>query len=148
MAVIAAIPTVAQVQPLLAAAGLPTDDLDEAPGLRLFGLRRDDGGWIGVVGLQPLDGAALLRSLAVIPAERGRGVGGQLVAAAEAHAAQAGWHDLYLLTTDAAAFFAGLGYAVIARDEAPVAVRRTRQFMQLCPASAQLMRKRLRAARA
>lgn len=140
-------PTPAQVQQLLAEAGLPTEDLDDAPGLRLFGLRRDDGQWMAVVGLQLLDAVALLRSLAVAPAECGRGIGARLVATAEAQARRSGRQVLYLLTTGAAAYFERLGYEAVAREEAPEAIRRTRQFTQLCPASAQLMRKRLGVAR-
>ncbi len=136
-------PSLEQAEELLVQAGLPTEDLADAPGLQLFGLRHDDR-WIGVVGVQPLDGAALLRSLAVAPAQRGQGRGAALVAAAEAYANASGWAELFLLTTGAAAFFRRLGYEAISRDDAPAALRATRQFAQLCPATAQVMRKRLR----
>lgn len=135
-------PTIAQACGLLAEAGLPTDDLADAPGLRLFGIRRGDR-WTGVVGLQPLEEAALLRSLAVAPLERGQGDGAALVAAAEAHAVRSGWRELYLLTTGAAAYFSRLGYQSISREQAPPMLRATRQFAELCPATAQIMRKRL-----
>lgn len=135
-------PSLEQVTPLIAEAGLPTDDLADAPGLRLFGIRRDEQ-WIGVVGLQPLDGAVLLRSLAVAPQARGRGAGAALVSVAESHSVAGGWREIYLLTTDAAAFFARLGFEAVPRDAAPAALRMTRQFAQLCPAHAQVMRKRL-----
>lgn len=137
-----AAPTLAEAAPLLAAAGLPTDDLAEAAGLRLFGIRHEQR-LVGVVGVQPLDGAALLRSLAVAPGERGGGKGAGLVATAEAYARSSGWNELYLLTTDAAGYFRRLGYETMSRDQAPAAVRGTRQFAALCPASAQLMHKRL-----
>lgn len=135
-------PTLGEARPIIAAAGLPTDDLADAAGLILLGRQRDSR-LIGVVGLQPLNGAALLRSLAVSPTERGRGLGAALVAAAEAYATRAGWRDVYLLTTDAAAFFGRLGYRSIAREDAPVSLRATRQFAGLCPATAQVMRKRV-----
>lgn len=58
---------------LLAASDLPTNDLPD-PAIDLF-LAYDDGALVGVVGLQPCsDGDGLLRSLAVVPARRGRGV--------------------------------------------------------------------------
>jgi N-acetylglutamate synthase-like GNAT family acetyltransferase len=137
-----ATPSLAQAVQLLRQAGLPTEDLADAPGLRLLGVRRD-GGWIGVIGVQPLDGAALLRSLAVAPSERGRGQGTALVAAAESLAVESGWRQLYLLTTGAAAFFGRLGFEVISREQAPAELRATRQFAQLCPATALVMCKRL-----
>ena len=142
MHIAAQAPTLQQSRLLLAEAGLPTDDLADDPELRLLGIQHD-GRWIGVVGLQPLDGAALLRSLAVAPAERGHGAGAALVAAAEAQAVASGWHELFLLTTAAAGFFERLGYQGLSRAEAPAALRATRQFAQLCPATAQVMRKRL-----
>jgi N-acetylglutamate synthase-like GNAT family acetyltransferase len=138
-------PTLQQAARLLAEAGLPTDDLADEPGLCLFGIERD-GRWVGVAGVQPLEGAALLRSLAVAPAERGYGAGAALVAAAERHAAACGWLDLFLLTTGASGYFERLGYRSIARGEAPAALRATRQFAQLCPVTAQVLRKRLEGA--
>jgi N-acetylglutamate synthase-like GNAT family acetyltransferase len=44
-------------------------------------------------------------------------------------------------TTDAAPFFDWLGFAPVSREAAPDALRRTRQFSALCPASAVLMRR-------
>lgn len=134
--------TVEQAVPLLAAAGLPTDDLFDDPALCLFGLR-EGGRWIAVVGMQPLDDDVLLRSLAVSGEARGRGVGAALVAAVEARAAGEGRRAVYLLTTGAAGFFSRLGYLAIERQTAPPALRAARQFAQLCPASAQLMYKQL-----
>jgi len=134
--------TVEQAAPLLAAAGLPTDDLGDDPALRLFGIR-EDGRWIGVVGMQPLDDAVLLRSLAVRSEARGRGAGAALVAAVERQALRQGRCAVYLLTTGAAEFFGRFGYLAIDREAAPPALRATRQFAQLCPASAQVMCKPL-----
>ena len=135
-------PSLHRARELLAEAGLPTEDLADDPRLRLFGLNDRDR-LIGVVGVQPLDGAVLLRSLAVAADARGRGAGALLVAAAEGHARQSGWRDVYLLTTGAAAYFVRRGYHAISRSEAPASLRATRQFAQLCPASATVMHKRL-----
>jgi len=135
-------PSLPQARELLAETGLPTDDLAEDPRLRLFGLHDGDR-LVGVVGVQPLAGAALLRSLAVAAGARRRGAGTLLVAAAEDHARRSGSRDVYLLTTDAEAYFARCGYRTVSRDEAPASLRATRQFAQLCPASAVVMRKRL-----
>jgi N-acetylglutamate synthase-like GNAT family acetyltransferase len=51
--------------------------------------------------------------------------------------------DLYLLTTDADAYFDRHGFAVIDRDEAPAAIKSTQQFAELCPDSAIVMHRRV-----
>jgi amino-acid N-acetyltransferase len=97
----------------------------------------------GVVGLEIYGNDALLRSLAVDPAARGRGCAGALVAQAEQYAQQRGVRRIYLLTTSAADFFARLGYKRLERDEAPGAIRTTSEFAALCPASSVFMVKEL-----
>jgi N-acetylglutamate synthase-like GNAT family acetyltransferase len=141
---------------LLEAAGLPTADLQPAPAGHFLVARADDpdhravgaGGAVGVVGAIGVEAHGphgLLRSLVVDPAWRGRGVGSELVAAAEQHARAVGLQSLTLLTQSASAFFAGHGYAVIARAMAPVALLATPQFAALCPASSTCMTKTLHA---
>ena len=130
------------VRELLRAANLPFEDVTADPDLHFFGSRQG-GQWRGVVGVQLIDAAALLRSLAVASVARGRGTGRELVAMAEAFARNAGRRDVYLLTTDAADFFVRLGYQVIDRAQAPQPLRTTQQFAQLCPASARLLHKTL-----
>lgn len=132
-----------EVAALLRTAGLPTADLDTgtAP-VRLFGQRRH-GVAVAVVGLERYGEAALLRSLVVAPARRGDGLGRELVAFAEQWAANAGVRRLYLLTTDAGAYFRRLDYVDVAREQAPPAIASTTQFAQLCPASAALLSKTL-----
>ena len=131
------------VAALLDAHGLPTEDLT-ADMLPDFVVAETAGTPCGVVGLQRAGDVALLRSLAVVHDARGLGLGAALVAEAEARAAAAGVTALYLMTTDAAAFFARLGYAPIARAEAPAGIRATAQYSTICR-SATLMRKPLSA---
>ena len=80
-----------------------------------------------------------------------------MVAALEIEALAAGAQRIWLLTMDAAPFFARLGYAESARDKAPAAIQATEQWRLLCPATAVAMckplprptqRKRRRALRA
>lgn len=135
-------PSLAQVRQLVGAADLPTDDLSSADLGHFFGAgTRDD--VRGVVGLELLGDAALLRSLAVVAEARGAGYGRALVVAAERHAAGLGVRSVYLLTTTAADFFARLGYRRVERESAPTAVQGTREFAALCPASATCMVKQL-----
>jgi amino-acid N-acetyltransferase len=130
------------VQRLVAAAGLPTEDLADADLSHFFGYGSREKP-IGVVGLEVFDGEALLRSLVVEPSERGAGGGRMLVAAAEEHAHSQGVRSVYLLTTTAERFFERLGFRRVDRDSAPATIRATREFASLCPASAAFMVKRL-----
>jgi len=127
---------------LLDAAGLPHDDLTDAA-LQSFWVLRHRGRLDGVVGLELYGPAALLRSLAVRPSRRGEGHGHALVRCAEAHAREQQVRTLYLLTTTAAGFFAGLGYEQMARDAVPPAIAQTDQFDRLCPQTATCMQKSL-----
>lgn len=93
----------------------------------------------GTVGLEIYEDVALLRSLCVLPLCRGRGVGRELVARAEATARSRGVRRLFLLTVTVPAFFETLGYARSDRSAAPPAIRATAEFETLCPATAVCM---------
>jgi amino-acid N-acetyltransferase len=131
-----------QVLRLLAQCGLPVEDVD-LDLLQHFIRARGAAGLAGVVGLQPLDHAALLRSLAVAPDQRDLGVGSRLCDEAEALARAGKVTDLYLLTSTAADWFAARGYVRVERSALPQAVRETSEFRDLCPASAVAMHKQL-----
>ncbi|MES1945562.1 N-acetyltransferase GCN5 [Salinisphaera sp. PC39] len=131
-----------QVESLLAEAGLPVADLRDNRALTLLGVR-DAGQLVGAVGIEVHGEAGLLRSLAVAPGRRGAGLGRELVSGAETWAVTHGVETLYLLTETAAEYFAGLDYEAVPRSGAPAAIAATRQFSDLCPASAAFMRKRL-----
>lgn len=98
---------------------------------------------VGCVGLERHGDVGLLRSLAVRPDRRGEGLGSDLVAAIEREASARGLGELYLLTTDAAEFFAALGYERVRRESVPEAIRESEEFADLCPDSAVAMRTRL-----
>ena len=53
--------------------------------------------------------------------------------------------ELWLLTIDADAWFARLGYEAQQRELAPAEIRETDEFSKLCPGDAVLMRKILAA---
>jgi amino-acid N-acetyltransferase len=77
-----------------------------------------------LVGLELFGSVALLRSLVV--SERARGV-----------------HTIYLLTTTAEKFFQRRGFARTDRASAPPAIRATREFAGICPASSAFMSRAL-----
>lgn len=127
------------IQALLSSASLPCADLTSS---RIDFLVADNGTRIvGVIGVEPMQPAGLLRSLAVSPDLRGSGLGKQLVAALEAHAALQGITGLTLLTETAAPFFMQLGYAPLARDHVVATIAATAEFRSLCPASATCLHK-------
>lgn len=127
---------------VLEAAGLPTDDLQE-PGRRFYRFE-DDAGLIGYGGLEQIGHDALIRSMVVVDARRGGGLGAEVLSWLEASAAEQKATALYLLTTTATSFFQRQGYVVLPRSAAPAAIAASRQFNTLCPASAAFMFKELR----
>lgn len=133
------------VRALLTEADLPTDDVTPTL-LNALVVARDGTGLVGCVAAEPLqaDGWALLRSLAVASAVRGRGLGRRLLDAAHAKAFADGHPHLVLLTTDAAPFFAAHRYTPADRAALPEAVRRHAQFARLCPSSAACLVRHLR----
>jgi N-acetylglutamate synthase-like GNAT family acetyltransferase/DNA-binding transcriptional ArsR family regulator len=122
----------------LAKNNLPTDDFG-AEGQRYFALVDQGGTEFGFGGLEGAGADQLLRSLIIYPPMRGHGAGRALVRLLERQARAEGAERLWLLTQDAEKFFARLRYKTVARDKAPKAITRTKQFAKLCPASAKLM---------
>jgi len=127
---------------LLTAANLPTSDLTDEQ-LTSFFYCGPAAAPSALIGLEIYGNDALLRSLVVDPTLRSAGLGSALVKHAEVHAAKRDVGALYLLTTTAEAFFARRGYHRIDRTVAPAAIRSTREFAGLCPASSAFMFKRL-----
>lgn len=127
---------------LLAASNLPTSDLTDER-LTTFFYGGAAGAPSALIGLEIYGTEALLRSLVVDPRLRSTGLGSALIERAEAHATTCGVGTPYMLTTTAEAFFARRGYRRIDRAVAPVAIRSTREFAGLCPASSAFMFKRL-----
>lgn len=97
----------------------------------------------GVVGLELFGTVALLRSLAVVTSRRKTGLGSKLVAHVEDYARNKGIKSLYLLTNTAESFFRHCGYQCIGRDNAPPAIRETKEFSEICPVTSAFMVKHL-----
>ena len=129
------------VQRLLTANGLPTDGVADA--LDTFVLAEAGGRLVGIAGLEVCCENALLRSVAVDPEWRSRGLGRALVARVISDAEARGIRALYLLTTTAEAYFPSFGFRKITREEVPADVRETAEFRSACPASATVMTRQL-----
>ncbi len=123
----------------LAAADLPTDDIEEEG--RLFWRFVNDT-TVGFGGIEGTGPDRLLRSLVVVDG-RGRGRGSAMLALLEDAARGAGAERLHLLTTSAGPFFRARGYSPASRSQAPAEIAGSREFRSLCPASAEYLVKAL-----
>jgi len=125
------------VERLLAESSLPVIGVADA--LCSFVVAESEGRLVGVVGLEICCEYALLRSTAVAPEWRDRGLGRRLVERIIAEAEAQGICALYLLTTTAERYFPSFGFAKTTRDEVPAPVRQTAEFQTACPTSATVM---------
>ncbi|QIP14215.1 GNAT family N-acetyltransferase [Spirosoma aureum] len=96
---------------------------------------------IGVAGLERLNEVGLLRSVVVDPAFQGIQVGTQLVGCILENARAVGLREVYLITTTADRYFERYGFEVVIRQDVPVSIQQTKQFSDLCPSSAIVMKR-------
>jgi amino-acid N-acetyltransferase len=129
------------VRDLLADSGLPLEGASDAFKIGL--VAKDDGRIIGCAAIEPYDGSALLRSIAVAPDHRRTGTGTGLVRAAEELAREGGAESLILLTETAEPWFGRLGYQVIDRSTVPADVAHSIEFATACSTTAVAMRRSL-----
>lgn len=128
------------VEALLTASDLPLDGVRDALGS--FVVAHDEGRLVGVAGIEACGARGehvLLRSVAVDPAWRSRGLGRALVSRAIALAESRGAKALYLLTTTAEHYFPNFGFEKTSREAVPDEVRSTAEFQGACPMSATVM---------
>ncbi len=97
---------------------------------------------VGVCGLEVHGAEGLLRSVAVHPDWRGRGIADGLLQAALDRARSLGLHGVSLLTTTAHDYFARRGFTDAPRAEAPADIQGSWEFRSGCPASSSFMRLR------
>jgi amino-acid N-acetyltransferase len=124
---------------LLETCELPSNDVDAH--LHHFIVAKEEDSVVGCIGMEKE--GPLLRSLAVDPSHRNRGVAQHLSEQLLHHAKEHGEQEIFLLTTTAAKFFEKIGFERRDREQAPEAIRKNKQFTELCPSSAVLMWKRL-----
>jgi amino-acid N-acetyltransferase len=123
---------------LLGSCSLPVEDLPSD--LPDFFTATHGSELVGTIGLEIFGPAALMRSLAVVPGWRGRGLARRLWDQARAHALSSGVQEVFLLTTTAEPIFFRWGFRRTSRELAPPEIRNTSEFTTLCPASAAFMR--------
>ena len=127
-----------RVAALLESVKLPTEGLEDH--LDHILVARRGGDVVGCVALELYSDGALLRSLAVVPAEQGTGTGVALTQAVLDLAGELGVPVVYLLTETAAEFFPRFGFTETTRAEAPAGVKQSVEFTTVCCESAVLMR--------
>jgi amino-acid N-acetyltransferase len=128
---------IASVEALLTAASLPLAGLSDAlPGMIVA---EENGRIVGTAALEVRGENALLRSVAVAPEWRSRGLGRALVSRVIADAEARGLKAVYLLTTTAERYFPSFGFTTTTRTAVPADLRATAEFCGACPESATVM---------
>ena len=122
---------------LLGQSALPTAGL--AHHLDTTLVAHEAGHVVGSAALELYGTTALLRSVAVAPGLRGRGLGQELTRHALALARRRKIRTVYLLTETAGGFFPRFGFRAISRDAVDPAVQRSVEFTSACPTSALAM---------
>lgn len=136
------------IERLLTGADLPTvgvaDIIDAHPG-DFFVAETAVAPWqiVAVAGLEICCDSAVLRSVAVDPAWRSRGLGRELIRQIVCDAESRGIRALYLLTMTAEQYFPRLGFEQIERSSVPGEIAATVEFRSACPATAIAMKRAL-----
>jgi amino-acid N-acetyltransferase len=108
--------------------------------LGTFVVARHEGKLVGCGGSEAYQFAALIRSIAVVPEFRGKGLGRRLVRELIDRLASRGLREFYLLTIDAEAYFRRRGFRTIDRDEVHPQLLGSAELQGACPDTAVCMR--------
>lgn len=122
---------------VLASANLPLDGAQEH--LSDFVLATRDDELIGTAALEKYGNYGLLRSVAVIASEHGRGLGAALTQQLIDQARRDQLLGLVLLTETAADYFPRFGFTRIDRADVPLPIQESIEFKSACPQSASAM---------
>jgi amino-acid N-acetyltransferase len=133
--------TAADLEPikeLLLASDLPIAGVDE--NWKTFIVAREGEILAACGGAEAYQFAALIRSVAVKPEYRSKGLGRRIVRQLLDRLASRGLREFYLLTTTAEEYFRKRGFKTIDRDEVHPQLLSSREFQDACPESAVCMR--------
>lgn len=132
-----------QILYLLERCRLPIEDIRKNKNITFF-TEYKSSKLCGVVAIEQLGSAVLLRSLAVAEGSRGTGIGSRLTKLAIEQVRRRGIVDVYLLTEHAQEYFLKHGFLELDRILAPDEIKQSNQFKHLCPDNSTLMVKSLR----
>ncbi|MDF3839223.1 GNAT family N-acetyltransferase [Cupriavidus basilensis] len=116
-------PAIAEVLELC---GLAGDDLDAS--LAMFHIALLDGKTVGCAGAESYGETIVVRSVAVLPPYRDRGIASHLVSALLMRARANGCRRAVLLSADCPNYFARYGFSLISAERLPEEVRASREF--------------------
>ena len=119
---------------LLAAAHLPLDGAQDRLAEFMLAVRAEE--LIGTAALEKYGDYGLLRSVAVIASEHGRGLGAALTQHLIDRARRDQLLGIVLLTETAADYFPRFGFTRINRADVPLPVQESIEFRSACPQSA------------
>lgn len=127
----------------LKAAGLVTSDLEE-PGRHFYAYTTLGGRLCGYSGFERFGEEALIRSVIVPDAMRGKKIGRNLVGLLLSRLYRFGVRRAWCLTSSAADYFRKAGFAEVVREDAPQSILSTRQVQSLCQSSSTLLCRTIR----
>ncbi len=107
---------------------------------RTFLIALDGETVVGCGGAEAYTSAALIRSIAVAPDHRSRGIARMIVRQLIDRLASRGIRDFYLLTTTAESYFRKRGFKKIDRDRVHPQLLSSAEFQGACPSTAVCMR--------
>jgi len=126
------------IKSILIANELPVDGVDEH--WKTFLVAHDGDALVACGGAEAYQFTALIRSVAVQPEYRSRGLGRRIVRQLLDRLASRGLREFYLLTTTAEEYFKKRGFKTIDRDEVHPQLLSSREFQGACPDTAVCMR--------
>lgn len=122
---------------LLASNHLPTADIYEKKITLFVGVIENE--IVATIGIELYGNEALLRSLCVKEGFKNQKLGEKMLSYLFNFCAAESIKTLFLLTTTAEHYFVRYGFEKIMRDETPKTIQNTREFQDICPASAIIM---------
>ncbi|MBE9584059.1 GNAT family N-acetyltransferase [Mucilaginibacter sp. JRF] len=141
MIILSAKPYRQQVTALLQSQNLPYQDLPDD--MSDFYVAINDNRIIAVAGFESYGSYGLLRSVAVAPEHRGKGIAASLLCVVNTRAIHKGIKQLWLFTETASGYFKRSGFDEARRADVPAALQLSKQYSSVCPQTAIVMFKTL-----
>ena len=129
------------IKTLLQESHLPYKDIDGH--IDNFIVAKEQGALIASIGLEVLQPYSLLRSLTVSENYRNKGIANELLKKISEYALSIHIKDLFLLTTTAEDYFMKNKFIVLERNDLPDPLKKTQEFIFLCPETAICMYKKI-----
>lgn len=127
---------ISEIKEILTRSNLPTVGVEKA--VEHF-LIAESGQVIGVIGVLLEEPKSLLRSFAVSPLHRSKGVGGLLVTEMLKELKKQEIKEVYLLTETAADYFTRIGFSEIYRAKMPLNLLKESGLDKACPCTSKCM---------